>query len=330
MKRFYRLIVITLAIIIGYGNTFAASGNTVSIKASLDSVTLLMGMQTPVHLKIVEPTSSAGSLAARPESALTPEIEIAKITDGDTTDLGNGLREITREIIIQSFDSGDYVVPPVKYIVGTDTFASNELALRVIPADVSQLETINPQAEIENGESRWFDFLPDFIIDYWVWILVAILVIAAAIILYIIFRRKTIPIQLRKQAPKPSPYEVAISGLNALKEEDLCAIGREKEYYTRLTDILRIYLQDRFGINAMEMTTVQITRAVNSNSETRPSEPIMHAILEMADFVKFAKARPMPEDNVRSYNNALKFVEDTKPQPVAETGQSGQQQATLK
>lgn len=313
------------------GLNASAAVNGVTVKASLDSVSLIMGMQTPIHINIIEPESTNGVLLAQPETMLSPEIEIAAVTNGDTTSVGNGLREIVREIIIQSFDSGDYVVPAVKYLVGTDTVYSNELAIRVLPVDVSHMDTINPQADIEKGDSRWYDFLPDFLVDYWEWILLAIVLIAAATVLYFMFRKKRIPLPMFKQAPKPSPYEVAITGLNALKGEDLCSMGREKEYYTRLTDILRIYLQDRFGINAMEMTTSQITRAVNSNSETRPSEPLMKTILQMADFVKFAKARPLPEDNVRSFNSALKFVEETKPlPPVAENGNEADKKPAAK
>lgn len=319
MKRLYSAIKrVLIATVLSLGILPAASASGVTVQASLDSVSLLMGMQTPIHVRIVEPAATNGVLAARPESALTEAIEIAAVSEGDTTDLGNGMREIMREIIIQSFDSGDYVIPPVRYIVGTDTFSSNELALRVIPVDVSQMETINPQADIEKGTSKWFDFLPDWLIDYWGWILAAIIIIAVAVVLYLMFKKKAIPMPMRKPRPKPSPYEVAISELTALKGEDLCASGREKEYYTRLTDILRVYLQNRFNINAMEMTTSQITRAVNSNAETRPSESLMRTILEVADFVKFAKVRPLPEDNVRSFNNALKFVEDTKPLPLPE------------
>lgn len=290
----------------------------VSVNASLDSVNLLMGNRTAIHLKIVEPENATGILLLQPETELTGNIEISAITEGDTTSLGSGMREIVREIIIQSFDSGDYVIPEVKYLAGTDTFKSNQLAIRVTPVDVSEMETINPQADIEPGSSRWFDFLPDFLIDYWAWILICLFATVAGIVLYILLHKKKLPAIMRKEAPKPSPYEVAITELNNLKSQDLCAVGREKEYYTRLTDILRVYLQDRFGINAMEMTTGQITRAVNANSETRPSESAMRTILEMADFVKFAKARPLPEDNVRTFNNALKFVEDTKPQPVVD------------
>ena len=77
----------------------------------------------------------------------------------------------------------------------------------------------------------------------------------------------------------------------------------------------------------MEMTSTQILDRIKSNSEAKPSAPIMQQILEMADFVKFAKVRPLPDDNVKAFNNAVKFVEDTKPaetetEPAEESQQS--------
>lgn len=101
--------------------------------------------------------------------------------------------------------------------------------------------------------------------------------------------------------------------LSELKEAKLCEKGQEKEFYTRLTDILRVYIDTRFGINAMEMTSSQIIEALNSNEISKEPNKYMKQILETADFVKFAKVRPLPEDNTKSFNWATQFVVDTKP-----------------
>ena len=129
---------------------------------------------------------------------------------------------------------------------------------------------------------------------------------------------------------KVPPYELAMQALTRLKSEKLCENGHEKEYYTRLTEILRTYLEQRFGINAMEMTSTQIMQQVSRHDETRPSAGLMKQILEMADFVKFAKVRPLPDDNVKSFTMATRFVEDTKPveKPADDTVADGSAPAT--
>ena len=100
-----------------------------------------------------------------------------------------------------------------------------------------------------------------------------------------------------------------------LKQRQLCEKGQEKTYYTELTEILRQYLEGRFGINAMEMTTPQIKRAVRATVPAEAAPGLMNEVLEMADYVKFAKMRPLPEDNVRAFEQAIKFVENTRPAP---------------
>ena len=100
--------------------------------------------------------------------------------------------------------------------------------------------------------------------------------------------------------PKIPPYEKAIQATNMLKEEKLWQGGQDKQYYTRLTDILREYLDGRFSINAMEMTSTEILDALRRNNETRVVERHMKEILNVADFVKFAKMRPLADDNEAS------------------------------
>lgn len=304
---------------------FGFQCNATKITAALDSVNLLMGKTTTIHLEIIESNSEPGFLLGEFDDFIIPQIEISKVETIDTVDLGNSLRQIRRDIIIQSFDSGEYIIPSFKYLSGKDTVKSNELAIKVMPVDVSQMETIHPNSDVIDYISKWYDFLPDFVVDYWIWILLFVVVCVIAVYVYILYRKNKFTNPFKQPVVKLSPYEVAIKGLTALKEQNLCSTGQEKEYYTTLTDILRVYLQDRFEINAVEMTTTQITFALNSNPETKSHKQMIRQILEVADFVKFAKVRPMPEDNVRSFNYALQFVEDTKVIPQSETEDNNEQ-----
>lgn len=291
----------------------------VSITASLDSAYILMGKQTALRLEIVQDRGTQGAFLNHNGDTLTREIEVIRASKPDTTDLGSNREEIKRELIIQSFDSGLYTIPPFVYVAGKDTFTSNALALKVMPVDVDSMATINDYAGVVKPHTRIWDYLPDFIVDYW-WIFLIVLLIAAGVFVWLryIKGKKAIPL-VPKKKPVP-PYELAMQELNRLKSEKLCENGHEKEYYTRLTEILRVYLDKRFGINAMEMTSTQIMQQIRSNDDTKTSAPVMKQILEMADFVKFAKVRPLPDDNQKAFANAVTFVENTKPveQPAAE------------
>ena len=300
----------------------SAEAAGLSVKASLDSTQLIMGNVTAVRLDIVDSEANPATLMFD-EKAMPPQVEPVDWVDGDTTSIGNGLREIKRALIIQSFDSGVYTIPPFYLVSGRDTVRSNALTLKVNPVDVSAMKDINPIAPPIEFESRWYDFLPDWITDYWVWILVGLLVVAGGICAYLILTRK-VEVNILPQKKRIPPYELAMKRLQALREDGLIERGLEKEYYTILIDILRDYLQERFGINAMEMTSTEIVRVLSGNEATKRPNRHMKDILQIADFVKFAKVRPLPDDNLRAYNNALQFVEETRPAPETPDGESSQ------
>lgn len=294
----------------------AQNPGAMSIKATLDSTRLIMGNVMAVRLDIVDRADSHATLLVD-QNAMPPQIEPVDWVDGDTTSIGNGLVEIKRSLIIQSFDSGVYTLPPFCLVAGGDTVKSNRLTLKVDPVDVSALKDINPIADPLPFESKWYDFLPDWLVDYWIFILVAIVLIAGGVCAYLIATRK-VKVNILPQKKKLPPHDIAMLRLNALKEAGLWERGQEKDYYTQLIDILRDYLQERFGINAMEMTSQQIVKALSDNEDTKLPNRHMQHIVQIADFVKFAKARPLPDDNVKAFNNAMQFVEETRPMPTPE------------
>ena len=294
--------------------TSAQAVGPVQVKTALDSAYILMGKQTTLHVDIVQDRGTQGHFLNVGDT-LTSAVDVVSVGKPDTSDIGSGREEIRQQIIIQAFDSGLYTIPPFVYAAGGDTVMSNDLPLKVVPVAVDSLKTIHDYAGTVDAGWKLWDFVPDFIADYW-WVILICALVVLAVALVFFFRKKKVADILPKKKPVP-PYELAMQALNRLKEEKLCENGQEKEFYTRLTEILRTYLEQRFGINAMEMTTTQIIRQVKEHDVTRPSSDLMKEILEMADFVKFAKVRPLPDDNVKSFAMATRFVEATRPaEPV--------------
>lgn len=320
-----KLINILLLTVVFFGTTSVSAR---SVKAMVDSSQITMGYQTAIRFDIVD-NEGAVSEVLVDKSEMPREIELIDWVYGDTTDLGNGIVEMKRALIIQSFDSGVYTIPPFLLVNGPDTLRTEPITLKVNPIDVSEMEDINPIAPALDFESRWYDFFPDWLTDYWGWILAALLIIAAGICGYLILTKKVEVAILPKKKPVP-PYQLAMQRLEILREKNLWQSGQEKEYYTRLTDILRDYLQGRFGINAMEMTTQQIIRVLHDNESTRMPNERMKSILEIADFVKFAKVRPLPDDNLRAMAEAVQFVEETKPVEVVPEDEEASEESSNK
>ena len=86
-----------------------------------------------------------------------------------------------------------------------------------------------------------------------------------------------------------------------------------KEYYSGLSDILRRYVERRFGFGAVEMTSSEIAQALGENEEARPAQHLLNNVMQTADLVKFAKMMPVAFENEQAITDAERFVELTKP-----------------
>ncbi len=299
----------------------AAAG--VTVKASVDSVDMVMGDQTHIRVSVDVPAAYASTVELVDFPLITPGLEYIPfhgidVVASDSSAVRNDDRTLYNfDFTIQAFDPGTVTIPPFCVVPapGADTVRSGALALKVAPVDVDSLETIHPMASIVSANSRWYDYIPGWL----VWVLIIVAVLAGGFAAYILLRKRKQEIEEQKAAPVP-PYELAISRLEKLRKSNLAESGQEKQYYTMLVDILRQYLEGRFGINAMEMTSTQIVRALRSNPETRMTADEVRAVLSVADFVKFAKVRPLPDDNVKAFRRAVNFVDSTKPKPEPEEG----------
>ncbi len=285
----------------------AWSGN-VTFKAKLDSVTLLMGKTTTLHLEITQDKNARGFFPGEQLDTLNAMVEIAERPQADTIDLDNNRIQINRDLIIQSFDSGMWVIKPIPYVVNGDTAYSNQLTLKVLPVDVSKMKDINDIKPVEDVPFNLLDWLPDY---WWLWLLGLLLIAAGAWAYFKYFKKGINPLKpVKKRLP---PYEEAMQNLQHLKAAQLWQQGQEKEYFTGLTDILRVYIDRRFDINAVEMTSSQIIDTLKKNDETRAVNEQLEMILEIADIVKFANARPLADDNEVAFQRAVNFVEATRP-----------------
>ncbi len=310
------------SIIIGVSlPVFAVPASSVRVESSIDSAVVVMGDH--VHLKVVvtAPEAMTKNLQLVDFPYMPVGHEFIDFHGIDIVEMDSTMRSadghtaIAFDYTLQPFDPETYTIPPFAVVPtpGADTIKSKVLSLKVLPVDVDSLQTINPMTSIVSAQSRWYDYVPNWLF----WLIGIIAVLAGGFYAYTKLRRHQEQIAEEKAKPVP-PYELAISRLDHLKARRLTESGHEKEYYTELVDILRQYLDGRFGINAMEMTSTQIVRALRNNPDTRMTADQVRSILAIADFVKFAKVRPLPDDNVKAYNRALDFVEQTKPAPEPE------------
>ncbi len=118
---------------------------------------------------------------------------------------------------------------------------------------------------------------------------------------------------LFKTPPPPPPHIAALNSLTQLRKEKLWQAGDYKSYYSRLTDILRLYITGRYGVAAVSMTTDEIISAARELELPSRCEMEMQALLRDADLVKFAKAQIEASQNESYFESVRNFVELTKP-----------------
>lgn len=322
------LILVTILVCIS-GLQFCLVAQRSTAKATIQPVEIVIGQQSVINLEVIAPKGRDIKFPVFNDSLVTG-VEVLLMPKADTA-YAHDIMTITQKYVITSFDSALYHIPHMIVLDGNDTIESNGFGLKVISPDLkentaSYLQQLNeqPTDSIDLDKLGIFDIKdiqsPPFVwqdyIIYGIALLLAILIIAAIIVGIYMYKKKKKKGYIFKPVVIQLPHVVALNALNQVKEEKLWQQGREKEYYTELTDILRKYIENRFYINAFEKTSDEILNMVQTYTETDSSYESLKQILKLSDLVKFAKYRPLPDENDLSLVNSFLFVNQTKKEEV--------------
>ncbi|MCM1320359.1 MAG: hypothetical protein NC217_08280 [Muribaculaceae bacterium] len=292
-----------------------------SITATLDSTVMLMGNVTRLNIKVEKPSDVKGhfplfndNTSAPYVTLLNDTVELSKAFTSDTTSLPQGLQRVIYHIPVQVFDSGEYKIPGLKYVMGSDTLTSNQVDLKIVPVkNVTKDDPISDYTDVVDPEGgSWLDKVPESLIVYW-WAYLLGLIILIAIVLLIIYWYKHRARKSKNLKPELPPYEEAVRSLNILKDKQLWQHGKNELYFVELTDILRRYLSRRFDISAPEMTTTQFLDEASRNPKLASHNAELKRLLELADFIKFAKGQSLPAENEEAFNIVRRFADETRP-----------------
>jgi hypothetical protein len=133
---------------------------------------------------------------------------------------------------------------------------------------------------------------------WWLWVLVALILVAIAIWLW---KRKK-PAALTTIAMPPlTPIEIALAALQKLRSENPLV----EEFYTRLSGIVRQFVEGQFGLHAPERTTEEFLAEAALSPENMA---MLSTFLQEADLVKFARHRPGQSDMERAAAAGEKFI----------------------
>jgi len=128
---------------------------------------------------------------------------------------------------------------------------------------------------------------------------------------YYLQKRKKKGLQEIDKAPPEPPDIIALRELEKLKTEKAWLQRSIKPYYIKLTEILRIYLERRFNMMALEQTTNEILYSLKKSECPSADQNLLSGILNLADLVKFAKVIPDQAENAAQVDLAIDFVHNT-------------------
>jgi hypothetical protein len=292
----------------------------VRASAMVDSNNILIGQQFKVAVE-VKHTSGVSVLWPSFVDSL-PGLELINHTEPEAKTSGDTVTE-SANLTVTSFDSGTAVIPAIQfaYTLKGDTLRHFVLTSPIpIFVHTVAVDTSKPAKDIKPPEGVPITFME----------LLPYLLGAAAIgliiwlILYII-KRRTMGEPIIPEVPRRPAFEVAFEALRSLESEKLWQRGLVKEYHSQLSDILRAFIERRFTIMAMEMTTDEIMATEAIGALPKALKASLKEILVLADFAKFAKARPEPQENEVSMKSAYAFLEQSRHYEVLQAQSAAEQ-----
>lgn len=278
--------------------------------ASIDTTVIRIGEQFKLNLSATVPVHSQVTFPVIADSI--HKLEVVQRSGLDTTKAQDGKTVTYHEsFTLTGFDSGFFVIEPFTFFytkegtADTDSMTTEALLMQVqtIPVDTTkEIKDIKPPVDVP---FTFMEALP--------YILGGLAVIALIIgIVYWMKKRKRKPVEIVRKEPLRPAHEIALEALRKIQEQKLWQQGFYKEYHSEVADTVRAYIEQRFGITAMEMPSDDTLTHFRNNLVNHEAFEKLRYLLQSADMVKFAKGIPVGSENEMSMQSAIDFITLTK------------------
>lgn len=219
----------------------------------------------------------------------------------DTT-VRPGERSYEQYLTLTSFDSGTWAIPRLPFLVGNKKAFSDSIRISVDYTKVDpskDFHDIKDIIDIPNPFARWIG-----------WLVAAATLLSVALVFWLIRKKKLLKkLVAVRQTPLLSPYEEAIRQLEELERQHLPDTGAVKAYYSRVGEILRVYLLRRLGISSFAETSEELIGQLRRLRLPADIFDGLAEVLRMSDFVKFAKYQPGIADSDQHYRAVRAAIE---------------------
>lgn len=294
---------------------FLGFGSHAQVTTKLDATTIKIGEELRYTITVAADTTNA---VVFPEGETFKPLEVIASYAIDTTKKTKGY-VLTKEYGLTQFDSGQYTIPRQEVLIGSRKAYSDSLAVVVndvvVDTTKQKLYEIKPMVDVVVEDSGTNNYL---------WWLIPIVLVLLGLGAFLWFRKK------KKQEAKEDeipPYERAMQALQQIDASDLLAQDSHKEYYSKLSDTARKYIDEELYDRAMESTTDELIEYLQQQAKfgtlDLDTETItaLEEVLKTADMAKFAKSKPNIDTAKGDRNVIEDVIHKTKeaiPEPTAE------------
>lgn len=277
-------------------------------RSRLDRDSILIGDQVVWSVPV---TVNEGQTAAffPPEEPVAPGIETIIPFHIDTISAKKGKLSMEGRMVVTSFDSGSFHMPPLAVVMmekghaDTLVFEGPVLEVNTIPVDTATFQPYDIKGQITYPVT-FREVFP------WVLLVFAFAAIVWFVVRYIVNRRNNKDFFGRSRQVDP-PHVVALRDLEKIRGQKLWQNNRQKQFYTAVTDVLRQYMAGRYDFPAMEQTTAEIMDSLKDRDIDPRLMDEVKDLLSTADYVKFAKHSASDLENENAIPTAVRFVNST-------------------
>ena len=276
---------------------FVFAQRTVSINASVDKKEILIGEQIELTL---EAKASLGEKISWFNLDTIPHFEFVEKgkIDSSITETEKSYRQ---QIIITSFDSGMHSIAPLPLMVNEKKIFTDSIPINVKFKPLDPKQDYHDIKDIINVENPFAKYI--------VWAIAAITLVSILLVIYFINKKKIEKTEAQDETSRLDPYDEAISSLKELKKQQLAKNGQVKLYYSRLNDILRLFVLRKLQIASMVKTNEELIMQLKQLDISREQFSQMAQALRMSDFVKFAKYLPGENENEQNFGIIKSSIE---------------------
>jgi len=304
MKRIYRNLVIWLALI-GL-SSFLYADELLKATAAFDKGSITIGDKVRFTITVEYEKGAEIKFPVIDNILIGNGFAIRDFGKKGPVKIGKGRLREEYWYLLDIYTVGAYKIPPIDISYRTPEGAKDKVTTNEVLLEVKSVMKGGEGEDIRDIKEPVEVVLPK---EYWwIWVVIMVVAVGSGVGFWIVHRKKKTEISV----PEP-PDVVALRALEGLKEFKLDDEESVKEYYIRVSSIVRHYIEDRFSLEAPERTTEEfLSELAGSDVLGREHKMLLREFLRHCDLVKFAKYLPTQEEVEKVYNSAKKFVEETR------------------